>query len=602
MSFHSRHFNFMVNVLVGVAAFFICVELQLVPSFGQTHGTQKFFPEQEPGDSAVPSELAISFRYCPSGQLLKVNQAEPGEYSGAEDISGFWMAETELSQKSYDQIVKNSPGLEMFDKEVKWSLPSLSKLRNRGEEIHRDNGDRFHRLFPEDNIDESSDDALKRGKYPVFGLTALEAVQVALALELQDPLNKSGDGIVTRSYRLPTIGEWQYACRGLKGMDDEGRDIEQLRHFAAWPKMAKDFLDEDNAPTLIFSDLRGIERRLLQGTVKDLLKTNGVTKTQEGLVAFILRMNLADKKRLRTDVSDDDLPFGSLNDFADLPERLSVVFFLRQLLREGLRSRDAMNCSEKYTKGVYNRLEDKKLYTPQYLQPTDHVTRIIREDGNEELLPPFDNHWNIRHMHGNVQEWCLTRVEETLPNVNKLPDAILPRECLAKNQQDGIPILQPSINPLLDDSKTLHLAGGSSFHPRWASYLIWAPKEVDTKEIADDILKSAAKSAAGVRLVVIERFRNGWRHLVRQKSRSKKSEWFAQQSGAFKGFPKDSNDVRFFRFYESFVVNPKAPQAQSVAVSGVAAEQMDSINQEYFKLLGKMMKSESQTNKRLPDP
>ena len=140
-------------------AFLICTASPPAPLLAQRPGQEETFHR-------------ITFCYCPPGELLLVEPSNPSRYADETRLiaRGFWIAKTELSQGDYRRIEQRSHELRSKDGvQVGFTLPSITDLRNRGEL------GLFHDLI---STSGSTD------RYPVFALTAADAVQVAVVLTL----------------------------------------------------------------------------------------------------------------------------------------------------------------------------------------------------------------------------------------------------------------------------------------------------------------------------------------------------------------------------------------------------------------------------------
>nr|MBC8351666.1 SUMF1/EgtB/PvdO family nonheme iron enzyme [Planctomycetota bacterium] len=174
------------------------------------------FAEPKPGEllevkiQTPNGPVAVRFRYCPPGQGMRGRpQALPEPTGNAlldqvkrkallAQLKGFYMSETEVSQQQLERIL----GQETVD--------NIFKRMVAGEAGGRGN------------------------EFPIRGVTVVEAAKFCESLRDFDGQNQAGGlSLEARKFRLPTHDEWQYACRGI-------RDVEQtlkLPHFNVWPEL-----------------------------------------------------------------------------------------------------------------------------------------------------------------------------------------------------------------------------------------------------------------------------------------------------------------------------------------------------------------------------
>lgn len=150
------------------------------------------------------------FVYCPAGEVLHGKPRPLPERTGnkAKDsllrksrvaaLRGFYILESEVSQKQYRQMV---------------GAGSVDRV--------------FQRLAEADRTAIGDD-------YPIRGITLFEASEFCSRFNKLDAANpRVASSLEARRVRLPTHYEWQYACRAIA---DPDKAFEKP-HFNAWPSL-----------------------------------------------------------------------------------------------------------------------------------------------------------------------------------------------------------------------------------------------------------------------------------------------------------------------------------------------------------------------------
>ncbi|WP_372717711.1 formylglycine-generating enzyme family protein [Novipirellula sp.] len=175
----------------------------------------------------VDGVLEVRFHYCPEGELLRGKPKPLAAPSGnammdkitrgaaLATLSGYYIGETEVSQKQYKAVMGASALETVLDRML------------------------------------AGDSGGKGDAFPIRGVTVFEAAAFCEALNEIDQSSKSSTGsIEDRRFRLPTRDEWQYACRTIGNVEK----TEERPHFGTWPKI-------DDIPGDVRSDCEDVWKK-----------------------------------------------------------------------------------------------------------------------------------------------------------------------------------------------------------------------------------------------------------------------------------------------------------------------------------------------------
>jgi len=213
----------MKTVMAYLAAF-LCSIIAIAPL-----GTGRISGEEpSPGDRRAITfvaeggeECVIAFRWCPSG-VMKDGDPDSPEGMPRDQVEGFWLSETEVSQHDY-RIIAGDEALgdlkAFMVSQIGKSLPEP---------------------LPSWVIEERQ--AMERDKFgddqmPLWGIGPHEADDFCIKAGVAHKRSRNADGrsrkaFETLLFRLPSHFEWQYAYRGQSGRK-QGAGVRQLQGILA---------------------------------------------------------------------------------------------------------------------------------------------------------------------------------------------------------------------------------------------------------------------------------------------------------------------------------------------------------------------------------
>lgn len=163
-------------------------------------------------------EVTIAFRWCPAGLMKDGDPANSEDGLPNSDVEGFWLSESEISQRDFRTIVGNSAMDSLKNEVLDAKFPSNVEAIQQAIQQARDEE---AELFAND-------------AFPLYGIQPDEADDFCRSLSAAYDRFQDSRGLhrgyATYQFRLPLHFEWQYARRGVTGR----------RHFAEWPDNAKE--------------------------------------------------------------------------------------------------------------------------------------------------------------------------------------------------------------------------------------------------------------------------------------------------------------------------------------------------------------------------
>lgn len=192
---------------------------------------------QEPEGASLHSvrleraNVDLRFRYCPTGDL------KPGE-----TIRGFYILETELSQRQFLAVLAEAlkdPVLKAAWDEVRAETDAQQYIKRMEAQWAKRTQTNF-----------IGDD------YPIFQLGPHEVLQFCVVAQRLAADEAGSAGAMVYQLRLPELNEWKYACRGSK---THGRPP----FFNRWPDYKATFADDER------KEIEGAWRELKKKDRKD---------------------------------------------------------------------------------------------------------------------------------------------------------------------------------------------------------------------------------------------------------------------------------------------------------------------------------------------
>lgn len=471
---------------------------------------------QLPGDAhpvKIPSGETISFRFCPPATAAP--RGNPREAaSPRRALRGFSISETEITQGQFAAICGRRKLAEIRKRLQK--LPANDPLRSYPNQDH----------------------------FPVVCLSPVEAIEVC------QQLNQSGStapSIETRSFRLPSAVEWQYACRA--------GDVRGRPHFG-FPELPWD---------------------------QPLQFPPGSTYTRGGSSHF------QDLKTVMADTTLIDIcssawtqlkrnaPFEKTQeDFLTIVEEFSDMASGEEGAHTALMT------------SVLHRSTDFHQDLPllEMLQPF-RPAWIPQGASGKLKATGTPNDWTIREMHSGVREWTFL-----IPPAQSVEQAweSLQRETVAGSSGGKAGISITAI-------------GAHTHSQDWKDFLIWhstSPFTWDSVS-ADPAAKRDRRwidSRAGLRLILIRELRPDWLATVRsialQADVKEAHQTFSRFDVTLRDLLKESDkkpSLKKLNFYRS-VAASRDPQTGSGETLGRAAEDLGSTDP-FFRLLNAAIAAEN---------
>jgi len=405
-----------------------------------------------------PGIVPIRFVHCPAGFVPRGNQgdgdprklSDPVKEEEKLTFSGFFISEAEITQEQFAAVL-GSPHLEAVKKRVK-------------EGLRKDGLDRYDKA----DIYYSPD-----GQYPVFGVTATEAVDFCMQLEKLEQSRPRLLNVVTNQIRLPTHFEWQYACRAEV-------DPKVKPHFSEWPQK-EDTLDKMLSVEIqIDSKTKTTVRKVLEDRWAIIDSKTKFNPTQDNILAIL--EELSQKQTM-------DLTYGMV--------WMEIV---------NGRMREAEG---KVRKELHDSL---KIIDSPYVAPIRPEVIPAEDTENWRMrveewpIRNAPNAWGVRRMYDNVPEWTV----------------------FASNPAEMVGTWKKLEKGAVEDAKNIEfcLAGGGITvnYGSWWRFTIWMWAKHEQRWRSEKWTKVPVADRPGIRVVMERTLRENWFASIRESLHRKNDD------------------------------------------------------------------------------
>jgi len=225
-------------------------------------------------------ESTIAFRWCPAGMM---KDGDPDQPTGSPQdmVEGFWISETEISQKQYRGIA----GQDAFEHAKANVLDVIGTPKEISDGSPLTDNDK--RLLEERSAAEK--EQFGNDQLPIYGIVPSDADafcgQLEQSYERFQKATGRASGFSTYQFRMPAHFEWQYVCRGTSGR----------RHFADWPA------DPDALPIETFTNYKEfLSKKDPDAYAKYKEAFAAFDGTEEAMIALLEDKNLKKADKLRS--------------------------------------------------------------------------------------------------------------------------------------------------------------------------------------------------------------------------------------------------------------------------------------------------------------
>jgi formylglycine-generating enzyme required for sulfatase activity len=225
-------------------------------------------------------ECTIAFRWCPAGMM---KEGDPDQPTGSpkDIVGGFWISETEISQKQYRGIAGHD-AFEHAKANVLDVIGTPADVSD-GSPLTANQ----QRALEERSAAEK--EQFGDGQLPIYGIAPSEAEgfcsHLGQSYERFQKATGRASGFSTYQFRLPAHFEWQYACRC-----DSGR-----KHFADWPA------HPDKVPIETFTNYKDfLSKKDPDAYAKHKNAFDAFDGTEQAMVTLLEDKNLKKADKLRS--------------------------------------------------------------------------------------------------------------------------------------------------------------------------------------------------------------------------------------------------------------------------------------------------------------